>query len=85
MRVRGAEDLPGLSAREIWDAHFRNELDEAEQTQAIAQTAGYLTERGYDVWEYRSAAPGGTVWRDGLDKIWRVDPATDDIAQVEER
>jgi hypothetical protein len=81
MEVRGAGDLPGLTAQEIWDAHFRNELDEEEHTQAIAQTAGFLAERGYDVWEYRSPVSGGTTWRDGLNKVWFVDPTTGDIAQ----
>lgn len=81
MKVKGAEDLPGLTAQEIWDAHFRNELDEEEQTEAIVLAAGFLAERGYDVWEYRDLVSGRTAWRDALEKFWLVEPATEDIAQ----
>lgn len=81
--MKGAEDLSGLTAGEIWESHFRNALDEGERTEAIVQTAGLLAERGYDVWEYRDVASGGTVWRDGLDKLWFVDPAAEDIRQLE--
>lgn len=81
MKVRGAEELPGLTAREIWEAHFRNELDEEEQTRAIALTAEFLNERGFDVWEYREPVSGRTAWRDALDRFWLVDPATENISQ----
>lgn len=83
MKVRGVSDLPGLTAQEIWDAHFRNELDEEERTQAIARTAGFLAERGYDVWEYRGEVSGGSTWRDGLNKVWFVDAAAEEISQWE--
>lgn len=81
MKGKGAGDLQGLTAQEIWDAHFRNELDEEERTEVVVIAAGFLAERGYDVWEYRSAVSGRTAWRDGLAKFWLVDPATEDIAQ----
>lgn len=81
---KGAGDLPGLTAQEIWDSHFRNELDEEERTESIATTAGFLVERGFDVWKYRESVPQGTVWRDGLDKTWLVDPASEEIAELEE-
>lgn len=81
MGAKGAEELSGLTAGELWESHFRNELDEGERTEAIARTAGFLVERGYDVWEYRDLVSGGSVWRDGLGKLWFVDPATEDIRQ----
>lgn len=81
---KGGEDLPGLTAQEIWDSHFRNELDEEKRTETIATAAGFLVERGFDVWEYRESVPQGTVWSDGLDKTWLVDPASEEIAELEE-
>jgi hypothetical protein len=81
---KGELDLPGLTAQEIWDAHFRNELDEEEQTESIATASGFLVERGFDVWKYRESVPQGTVWRDGLDKTWLVAPASEEIAELDE-
>jgi hypothetical protein len=80
---KGAGDLPGLTAQEIWDSHFRNELDEEERTEAIVTAAGFLVERGFDVWEYREPVSQGTVWIDGLDKTWLVDPASEEIAKLD--
>ncbi|CAN5129811.1 hypothetical protein BH24ACT16_BH24ACT16_07660 [soil metagenome] len=81
---KGELDLPGLTAQEIWDSHFRNELDEEEKTESIATAAGFLVERGFDVWKYREPVPQGTVWSDGLGKTWLVDPASDEIAELDE-
>lgn len=81
---KGAEDLLGLTAQEIWDSHFRNELDEEERTETIVTAAGFLVDRGFDVWDYREPVTRGTVWRDGLDKTWLVDPTSEEIAKLNE-
>lgn len=77
------EDLPGLTAQEIWDSHFRNELDEEGQTETIVQAAGFLAERGYEVWEFRSVVSDRTAWRDALEKFWLVDHEAEGIAEWE--
>lgn len=76
--VKGVEDLPGLTAQEIWDAHFANEID-GDQASDVVQTAGFLVGREFDVWEFREPASGGTVWRDGLGKFWLVERETETI------
>lgn len=81
MKVKGAGELPGLTAQEIWEAHFKNELDEGEQTQTVVEAASFLIERDFDVWEYREPVSGRTAWRDALDRFWLVDPATENISQ----
>jgi hypothetical protein len=83
MKGKGAGELPGLTAQEIWDAHFRNELEEEAGTEEIWQAAGFLAERGYEVWEYREAVSRGTVWQDALEKVWLVNPATEDINELD--
>lgn len=81
MKVKGAEDLTGLTAQEIRDSHFKNELDEDQRTRTVVLAANFLIERDFDVWEYREPVSGGTVWRDALDKYWLVAPETEDILQ----
>ena len=80
---KGTRELPGLTAQEIWDAHFRNELAEEEQTQMIVRDAGFLIEHEFDVWEFRDLVSNRTAWRDALDRIWLVDHKTEDIAEWE--
>jgi hypothetical protein len=84
MGRKGVGELQGLTAQEIWDAHFRNELDEESETETVWQAAGFLAERGYDVWEYRETGSRGTVWQDGLSKFWLVDHTTEDINELDE-
>lgn len=83
MTGKGEGDLPGLTAQEIWDAHFRNELEEREHTAAIVQAAGFLAGRGFDVWEFRAVVSGRTAWRDALEKFWLVDHQAENIAEWE--
>lgn len=85
MADKGAQELLGLTAQEILQAHFRNELKEGAETESIVQAAEFLESQEFEVWEFRGASQEDTVWRDALDKFWRVYYETGDIVKAVEQ
>lgn len=85
MTGKGVRDLPGLTAREILETHFKNELDEGTETETVVRASEYLDGLDFEVWEFRGVSRYGTVWRDALEKFWVVDHETGDIAESPEQ